>query len=235
MVTIMKTRDAFAFKDFNGERILQRPYFKKWREKYHVDESKSDAEILAGLSVSDADELSTLQGNAGELSELYDCVKEYQQKRLARHVKKLNEYARAVADKIATDETADIELLRTRHKRACELAEKYTNAINGDEISTFQAIAAGVVDACGLCASIAATYKSVANAIKNFYRRRFSERLKQARTSKKITRKTLAEQLKVSTRTLISYEGAEREPPLATLANLSRILNVSADWLIGIE
>ena len=229
-----KTKDAFALRDFNGERILQRPYFKEWREKYHVDESKSDAEILAMLAVADSDELSTLQSKAGGLSELYDCVKNYQQKRLARHVKKLNEYARAVADKIATDETADIELLRTRHKRAGELAEKYTIAINGDEISTLQAIAAGVVDACGLSAPIAATYKSVTNAIKNFYRQRFARRLKKARQDNQLTQQELADKLKISRRALAGYELAEREPPISVVVQMSQVCNVTTDWLFGI-
>lgn len=229
----MKSRDAFAFRDFDGKRILQRPYFRQWREKYHVDESKSDAEILAMLAAADSDELSTLQSKAGGLSELYDCVKKYQQKRLARHVKKLNEYARAVADKIATDETADIELLRTRHKRANELAEKYARAANGDELDTLQAIAVGV-DARGLCPWIVAKYKSVSDAIKHFYRRRFAARLKQARQDKQLTQQELAEKLKISQRTLAGYELAEREPPISTLVQLSQICNVTTDWLFGI-
>lgn len=42
----MKTKNAFAFRDFDSSRILQRPFFKD----FHFDTDKSDAQILESLN-----------------------------------------------------------------------------------------------------------------------------------------------------------------------------------------
>ena len=43
----MKTKNAFAFRDFDSIRILQRLFFKD----FHFDKDKSDAQILESLSI----------------------------------------------------------------------------------------------------------------------------------------------------------------------------------------
>ena len=47
----MKTKNAFAFHDFDSARILQRPFFKN----LYLASDKSDAEILESLSMSTED------------------------------------------------------------------------------------------------------------------------------------------------------------------------------------
>ena len=42
----MKTKNAFAFRDFDSNRILQRPFFKN----FYFDSQKSDDEILQSLN-----------------------------------------------------------------------------------------------------------------------------------------------------------------------------------------
>ena len=42
----MKTKNAFAFRDFNSSRILQRPFFKN----FYFEPNKSDEEILQALN-----------------------------------------------------------------------------------------------------------------------------------------------------------------------------------------
>ena len=53
----MKTKNAFAFRDFDSSRILQRPFFKD----FHFDADKSDAQILESLSITTEDSVDSLE------------------------------------------------------------------------------------------------------------------------------------------------------------------------------
>ena len=53
----MKTKNAFAFRDFDSARILQRPFFKN----FYFESDKSDTEILDSLSESKKDSVDTLE------------------------------------------------------------------------------------------------------------------------------------------------------------------------------
>ena len=53
----MKTKNAFAFRDFDSTHILQRPFFKN----FYFESDKSDTEILDSLSESKKDSVDTLE------------------------------------------------------------------------------------------------------------------------------------------------------------------------------
>lgn len=53
----MKTKNAFAFRDFDSARILQRPFFKN----FYFEPNKSDTEILDSLSESTEDSIDSLE------------------------------------------------------------------------------------------------------------------------------------------------------------------------------
>lgn len=59
------------------------------------------------------------------------------------------------------------------------------------------------------------------------------ERLKETRTTKRITREMLAEKIDVSARFLADVETGKVGISLATLKNICECLNVSADFLLG--
>ena len=63
----------------------------------------------------------------------------------------------------------------------------------------------------------------------------FGERLIQIREERDVSRKELAEQLGIPYTTLRNYETGKREPGHKTLIQLSRIFNVSCDYLLGVE
>ena len=65
----------------------------------------------------------------------------------------------------------------------------------------------------------------------------FSERLKKARTDKKLKQSELAELVGVSVATVSSYERSEfpKTPSLETAYQIARCLGVSLDWLCGEE
>lgn len=229
----MKRRDAFAFANFDSERILQRPYFRQWREKYHVDTDKTDAEILSDLTVTDSDELQDENLNA--LHELSKKLREYHKIGL-RHVTRLTNYCFEAANAIITSNSADVSSLQARYRRANELIGKYPfgTFTSGNVFvrrSDFsQNLERDPVD--DLQVKIEAKIKEIDGAIKSRYRHRFAARLQQARRAARMTRERLATLLRITPRTVAAYENAEREPSLATLAQTAKVLNVKLDWLL---
>ena len=63
----------------------------------------------------------------------------------------------------------------------------------------------------------------------------FKERLRTARTEIGLTQKQMYEKLNLSPNGYASYEQGRTEPNLATLKKICEILDVSADYLIGLQ
>ncbi len=63
----------------------------------------------------------------------------------------------------------------------------------------------------------------------------FSEKLKETRKQQKILQKDLASIMNLPLRTYQSYEYGEAEPNLDGLINLSKYLNCSTDYLLGLS
>jgi len=60
-----------------------------------------------------------------------------------------------------------------------------------------------------------------------------SNRIKQLRKAKKISQKTLAENVGISTSAIGMYEQGRRDPDTNTLLKIAKALNSSVDFLIG--
>ncbi len=60
----------------------------------------------------------------------------------------------------------------------------------------------------------------------------FRKRLRQARINAKLTQQKMADLLGISLNGYQKYEQGETQPPLDTLVRLSRILNVTTDYLL---
>ena len=222
-----KTKDAFAFRDFDEERILQRRYFKD----FHFDEDKTDAEIIAAMSANDFDSFETTQKKIDALDVLLAKAAEYQ-KHMKRHGKRLTKYAHVVANKIATDENADISALRAKHKRAGELSMEYSGCVSDGTTTYFRGGIA--VDVCGsLCQRLAVSYKELDEKIKSHYRKIFAERLRSVRKELKLTQADLGRQLGITQRGISNFENAIYEPSLATLVKISETLKRPVGWFLG--
>jgi transcriptional regulator with XRE-family HTH domain len=61
-----------------------------------------------------------------------------------------------------------------------------------------------------------------------------SKRIRNRRKTLGISQVTLAEQIGTNQAQISKYESGESVPPSDTLAELSRVLGVSADWLLGL-
>lgn len=66
-------------------------------------------------------------------------------------------------------------------------------------------------------------------------RKLFGERVKMMRNLRGLTRSEFAKQLGVSTALVSAYEVGKREPSMKNLIALTQILNIGADWLLGIS
>ena len=60
------------------------------------------------------------------------------------------------------------------------------------------------------------------------------KRLKELREEKGLTQKQLAEKLNLHSVTYLHYEKAQREPPLAILAQMAVFFEVTTDYLLGL-
>ena len=63
----------------------------------------------------------------------------------------------------------------------------------------------------------------------------FGERLRECRIEKGFTQNQLAEKLLIAQSTLGKYERGELQPNIETIKALCKILDVSSDYLLGIE
>lgn len=236
-----KTRNAFAFRDFDGARILQRPFFKefrgdndkrplkrpnfkKFREQY-IDVSKSDAEILATLAVTDSDELAELEKKnsilreiSGGLSDLYDMI----QKRHADYRNgRLENYRRAVMKKITSLNETAATPFQARIAREKDLLGFYTSKV----LPSFT----------DLIAYVAVLLAQSEKFLQAAYRRRFGERLKAARERAGLTQKDLAKKLNLTAAGYAFYERGERELTILALTRLAQVFKVSTDILLGLK
>ena len=111
-----KTRDAFALRTFNENKILQRPFFKfvKVNDEYFLKENlHDDGEILKFLSATD--DVNQNEENLKKLQAIYEKLIYYQAKLIDKiHLPRLVRFKRA---------TKNPEL----RKRAENLIEEYDN------------------------------------------------------------------------------------------------------------
>ena len=63
----------------------------------------------------------------------------------------------------------------------------------------------------------------------------FSKKLKTLRTAKKMSQKDLADKVGVAKSVVSFYESGDRFPSYDVLIRISRIFNVTTDYLLGIE
>lgn len=223
-----KTKDAFAFRDFDGERILQRPFFKEWREKYHVDGNLTDAEILSTLAVTDSDELAKLENKNSILREIVDTLSALcdiiQKRHAGYHKGRLETYRRALMKKLpptTEQSTADDFLIRSRWGREESLLGFYM---------------AKVLPAIGDLRGLAAVYWGQSEKfLQDAYRRRFGARLRQAREAAGLTQKDSAEKIGLTTAGYAFYERGERELTILALTRLAKIFKISTDRLLGLK
>ena len=214
----MKTQNAFALKDFDEKRILQRRFFKDFK----FDADKTDEEILSKLS----HDVSTRSQQ--DLEKIFDILvslifrtADYL-KLIKRHIERLERYRRAVADKIVEDKTADVEILREKYDIEQKLAKYYQLEIYFDVDNLLRE-------------RLAQAFRAVDDELKFSYRKIFADRLKLARQEKGMNQKDFGASVGLTQRAISNYEVGIREPSLATLARFSKKLQRPIGWFLGVN
>lgn len=223
-----KMKNAFAFRGFDTERILQRKFF---RELNLLD--MTDEEILQKMGMTDFDSFEETQAKLVTMGALLERVAQYQ-KHIKRHSDRLTKYARAVEHKITTDEKADIAALKLRYSRAGKLSVKYSGSFTAYGLTSTFLGGIAVEDVGGLCNKLAARYKELDAKIKAHYRKIFAMRLRRARKEMGLTQTELSIQLGTSQRGVSNLENAIHEPSLSTLVKVSEKLNHPVGWFLGV-
>ena len=220
-----KTKPAFALKDFDTARILSRNYFRGYSLAQECNLTDEDylAKIVslafdandANFSEQTADIMifDFFSGHLMRLAYAMTLANQYQT-RFTRHNDKLMKYSVHLIEKNALDDE-----IQAKIRRAQDLADRYADVCRAVQ---------------NLQKSIFDTITTIKEGKGDFLRRRFSERLRQARKKKGMTQQDLANLIQMSQGGYNQYELARRDPSIPTLVKLTRILNCSADYLLGL-
>lgn len=219
-----KTKDAFAFRDFNVDKILQRKFFSDkfdFEKDFEVSADSTNKDFLAAFKSAGQN----AERRRIKLKELavfsavnFGVIKLYEM-RLSRHMIRIAKILDALAYKIANSDEQS-ENWRRQYRRAKDLDKKYFEI--DFAVSRFRIAAAE-------------TYEKFNIVVKRAYRKKFSERLKWLRRSCNFTQTQLAAELDITVGAYQFYEKGKSEPSLITLIRLCNALKVSPDNLLGFK
>lgn len=208
----------FKFDETTDEEILstlmQRQYVQGFGFKRDNDFFKDWLEQFDEKFKSDVNEL---EKNLDILSELQFLLEQYQ-KRIQRHIKRLEKYTNAAATVIADNSTDNLEEIKHRYKIGRGLSSLYWQVYREIESladKTEQAI------------------KILDGEVQHVYRKIFADRLKFARQATKLSQKAFAKKIGITQNGYSPYENGQRSPSIPMLIRISKLLNRSADWLLG--
>ena len=234
-----KTKNAFALRGFDSERILDRKFFLPLcdMDDEIIDKFQElmSEEILTGIvATTDEDTLDVFCGLALKAQNEYwyyrvqfliEQLNGIRKKSIAyewkirRHYKRLEKYSRKWNETICADEKIPADVIRTKTRRLQKLFKSYDEVQNA--IKKLQAL----IQSC--IAEITDAYEKADQRI-------FAMRLRQARMAAGLTQTQLATQIGMTQGGYTGYENSVREPSIATLKRISRILNKPTDWLLGL-
>lgn len=191
----MKRRNAFAFRNFDRARILQRPFFKS----FHFDRA-TDTEILEKLKAADSDSIDDMENKLVIIKATHDRLGQYQ-RLIDKHTKRCARYNERKAT------TLGVTL--SELKRFAPTLEYFTNSL----------------DCIELADKLTKLYYELEKQIQERYRREFVARLKQARQAAGFTQRQLGELIQISPNGYSQYETGKREPSIPTLSRLLKVFS----------
>lgn len=187
---------------------------------YFVDKPLCDLSNYYKMSEQDNSDylFETLPKMSNTAVEALERLDKMHRRILIRHFTRLDKYLAELAQKIAQSDIVTAQM-KSKIERATILKSNYEN----------------------LLWRINDTRETLRNLIKDneLIERRlvlkdFSARLRQARKEAGLTQAKIAAQIGMGQNRYTLYETARREPSLATLIRLSRVLKRPTDWLLGL-
>lgn len=203
----MKTKNAFAFSDFDSAHILQRPFFKN----FYFEPDKSDAEILQSLNKATEDSADSWERRLYSIKATLERLAEFRHLIDRHNENRLNKYNRKKS------EAKGIKI--TELQRPAPVMEYFNASLSVLElISKFEKL-----------------YSNIEKKIQACYRKEFGSRLKQGRKSLGLTQKQLGALIQVSPQIFSLYERGEQDVPVYAVIRLAKVLNTSSDQLLGLK
>ena len=202
-----KTKNAFAFRDFDSTRILQRPFFKS----FYFDTNKSDTEILQSLSTtedsvdSSEKKLYAIQAILERLGAFRHLIDRHNETRLNKYNKKKSK-------------SENVKI--TELQRPAPVMEYFSASLSVLELTNkFEKL-----------------YYDIEKKLQSRYRTEFANRLKGIRKNIGLTQKQLGALIRVSPDVYSVYErGERRDLPIHMIIRLAKALNMSSDQLLGLK
>ena len=203
----MKTKNAFAFRDFDSSHILQRTFFKN----FYFELDKSDAEILESLSKTTEDSVDSLEKNLYAIKAIHDRLGEFRHLIDRHNEKRLDKYNK----KKSKSENIKI----TELQRPAPVMEYFSASLSVLELmNKFEKL-----------------YYDIEKKIQMRYRKDFANRLKRARQALGLTQKQLGALIRVSPQVFSLYELGKRDIPVHTIIRLAKALNMNGNQILGLK
>ena len=204
----MANKNAFAFQNFDAERILQRKFF----NTLNLPKDLTDKQIFESLNFT----IYTPIEDAEKKLLLFETVADYLErfeKIFWRHLQKLQ---RADGQKTRKG------LMTIYHSEGNGKLSKLINAYS---------TVAGYISAN--VNYVESQVVELRKIIREIEIKHFAKTLKRIRLARGLTQKKLAERLELSHSSVIAYENEQRQPSLNMLRALARELKVSINDLCG--
>lgn len=203
----MKTQNAFAFRDFDSARILQRPFFKD----FHFDTNKSDAQILDSLSIVPEDSIDTWERNLYIIKVTYERLLKFRRLINRHNENRLDKYNKRKA------KSQDVKI--TELTRPASIMEYFSASLSVLElINKFKLL-----------------YSEIEKKIQVRYRKEFGMRLRQIRQNLGLTQAKFGDLVQVSPQVFSLYERGEHDIPVHTIIRLAKVLDMSSDQILGLK
>ncbi|MBQ3444485.1 MAG: helix-turn-helix transcriptional regulator [Selenomonadaceae bacterium] len=228
-----KTKDAYALRNFDETKILQRLWFKDFNLPVGDDENvllyfynivekpiedvifNGSPEMITHMEENypkNANENLEIVAQLGDRTVFYEAL-------LERHMIRLNGIKKYYVEKFMATEN---KIWKTKALRATELIKRYHEILNS---------------ITALREKISIKVKMLKELFeKDFRQLVFGSRLRQARKAAGLTQRELAERVGFKTyNSIAQYERGLNDPSLPTLFRIATELNCSADWLLNLK
>ena len=203
----MKTKNAFAFRDFDSSRILQRPFFKN----FYFEPNKSDDEILKSLTNATDESVDSWENNLYAIKAILDRLEEFRHLINRHNENRLDTYNRKKS------ELKGIKM--TELQRPAPVMEYFSASLSVLELmNKFEKL-----------------YSDIEKKIQVRYRKEFGYRLKQARQALGLTQQQLGDLIRISSQGVSHYELGKRDASIPTIIKFAKVLNMNGNQILGLE
>ena len=202
-----KTKNAFAFRDFDSSCILQRPFFKN----FYFEPDKSDADILQSLNYVTDDSVDSWEKNLYAIKAIHDRLEKF------RHL--INRHNEKRLDKYNKKKSKSERIRITELQRPAPVMEYFSASLSVSELMNKFKM---------LC-------RDIEKKIQVHYRKKFATRLKQIRQDLGLSQRQLGDLINISPQGFSFYERGERDVPAHAIIRIAKALNMNGNQILGIE